>query len=70
MDIAMVGMTACLPRRHFGTATVTAMDTAAPCMSLKIIQDDLQPALLARLGTTGLFSVTQPLTCPNEAWVS
>lgn len=63
----MAGVTACLPRRHLGSAIVTTVDTASP---LKLIQADQQCALTAMIGTAGLFRVTEPVTCPNKAWVS
>ena len=70
MDVAVAGVTACPPRRHFGSAIVTTMDTAGPRSPLKLIQADQQPALSASMGTAGLFRVTEAVTCPNKARVS
>lgn len=70
MDIAVAGVTACLPRRHLGTVIVTTVDTAGPCSPLKLIQADQQPALSASVCTASLSRVTEPVTYPSKAWVS
>lgn len=70
MDITVAGVTACLRRRHLGSVIVTTVDTASSCFPLKLIQADQQPALSASMWTTGSFRVTEPVTCPNIAWMS
>lgn len=53
VDSTVAGLTACLPRRHLGSAIVTTMDTADPCGPLKLIQADQQPAPSTLKGTAG-----------------